>query len=112
MDGRIQESIRRWTAETTGAQYVDTITYPGVDRLVAENTDAARIRAMIAISTGAHGSDTVVISGHHDCAGNPVTKAEHLKHIQSSVNVIKSWYPQVEVVGVWVNDLWQVEPLS
>jgi carbonic anhydrase len=51
-----------------------------------------------------------VIVGHHDCAGNPVSKEQHLKHIKKSVEKIESWnFKVIKVIGLWVNDKWKVE---
>jgi hypothetical protein len=64
------------------------------------------------VSINAHGSDIVAIAGHHGCAGNPVTKDEHLNHIRKASEIIKSWNLPVKVVGLWINESWEVELVS
>ena len=65
------------------------------------------------ISVNAHGSQTILVAAHHDCAGNPVTKEEHIRMVRDCLNVVKSWdLPVKEVVGVWINDSWAVEPID
>ena len=39
MDGRIQIPLINWIKENFSVDYVDTITEPGIDKLVADNTD-------------------------------------------------------------------------
>ena len=112
MDGRVQEPIREWLGTHFGIDYVDTITLPGMDKVVAENANVGQVRDMAALSVRAHSSPVIVVSGHHDCAGNPVSKEEHAEHIRKSVDVIKSWELDVDVFGVWVNSDWQIEKVA
>ena len=111
MDGRIQIPLAKWIKENHSVDYVDTITEPGVDKKVAENTDLEPIKAKVAISINAHKSGLIVVSGHHDCAGNPVSEEEHISHIKKGVEVISSWNLGVKVVGVWVDGSWNVKPI-
>ncbi len=108
MDGRIQIPLANWIKENYPVDFVDTITEPGVDKKVAENKDLDSIRSKVDISINAHKSGLIVVSGHHDCAGNPVSENEHISHIKKCVDVISSWNLNVEVVGAWVDDTWNV----
>lgn len=117
MDGRIQEPLRAWMAERFGLTYVDTVTQPGMDGILAGSTDLGDTelaRKMTSISVRAHGSRTVVVSGHHDCAGNPVSRERHIEDIKKAVDTVESWEGMdgIQVIGVWVNEDWQVEPVS
>ena len=113
MDGRVQDPVSRWLKDNTGARYVDMITEPGADKLMADGSLSQReaIRAKVMISVNVHQSRTVAVVGHHDCAGNPVAKEEHLKHIRKAMATVMSWNLGVRVLGLWVNERWQVEPL-
>lgn len=116
MDGRIQEPLRRWIIEKFGVEHVDTITQPGIDGVLAGSTtlgDVGLAEKMTSISVKAHGSCIVVVSGHHDCAGNPVDEKQHRANIRSAINTIKSWngMADIRIEGVWVNHNWQVEPV-
>ncbi len=122
MDGRIQTVLSDWIKENYAVDHVDTITAPGVDRRVAEGDNLGPLVHMARISVRKHGSRLIVISGHYDCAGNPVSDEEHAAHIRSGVEAIKSWDKEyglveeaatgggrgitrtqgIEVVGVWV----------
>ena len=111
MDGRIQIPISNWIKENYSVDYVDTITEPGVDKKVAENTDLESIKTKVGISISAHKSGLIIVSGHYDCAGNPVSQEEHISHIKKGVDVIRSWNLGVEVVGVWIDGSWNVKPI-
>lgn len=112
MDGRIQIPIINWIKENYSVDFVDTVTEPGVDKTVADNHDLSFIKKKVDISINAHKSNLIVVSGHYDCAGNPVSNEEHIGHIKKSVDVIKSWNYDVTVVGIWINDKWSIEKVT
>ena len=60
------------------------------------------------ISVNIHKSKLIVISGHYDCAGNPVTNEIHISQIKKGVEVINSWNLDVEVVGIWIDENWSI----
>jgi hypothetical protein len=111
MDGRIQIPIINWLKEKHGADFVDTITEPGVDKVFSNANKIQEIKSKATISVNAHGSKLILISGHHDCAGNPVSKNEHIAQIKNAVSVIQSWDMPVKVIGAWVNEDWELEIL-
>jgi carbonic anhydrase len=108
MDGRIQIPLTNWIKENFSVDYVDTITEPGIDKLVADNTDLESIKIKVGISINKHESELIVVSGHYDCAGNPVSNEEHITQIKKGIEVISSWNLGVKVVGVWVDDTWKI----
>ncbi len=114
MDGRVQEPVAKWLKERLGLNFVDTITEPGVDRLMAEGSREQRdgVRAKVLISTNAHGSRVVAVVGHADCAGNPVAKEKHLEQVRQAVATVHSWGLQVRILGLWVNEQWTVEQVG
>lgn len=112
MDGRIQLPLAEWIKENYSVDYVDTITEPGVDKRAADNDNLESIRAKVEISINAHGSSLVVVSGHHDCAGNPVSDEEHIAHIRKGVEVVSSWGLEAKVVGLWVDGSWNVSAVT
>lgn len=111
MDGRIQIPLISWIKENNSVDYIDSITEPGVDKLATDADAVERIKSKVMISINAHGSKMVMISGHHDCAGNPVAKEEHITQIKKWVDVINSWNLGVQVIGSWVNENWQIEKI-
>ena len=111
MDGRIQIPLANWIKENHSVDYVDAITEPGVDKKVSGDSDLDSIKSKVAISINAHKSGLIVVSGHFDCAGNPVSDEEHSSQIKKSVEVISSWNLGVDVIGVWVDENWKVNPV-
>lgn len=89
------------------------ITEPGCDKVVCgtELDSIDKIKSKVLISINAHNSSLVTIAGHHDCAGNPVSKEEHLFQIRRCLENIKSWNLPVKTVGVWVNVKWEIEQI-
>ena len=111
MDGRIQIPLTKWIKENHSIDFVDVITEPGVDRVVAGNLDLESIKTKVGISINAHKSELIVVSGHYDCAGNPVSDEEHISQIRKGVETISSWGLDVKVIGVWVDGSWNVNVL-
>jgi len=112
MDGRIQIPINNWVKENYSVDYVDTITEPGVEKKISESIDIERTKSKVDISINRHKSRVIVISGHHDCAGNPVSKEEQISQISKGIEIIKSWNFDAQVIGIWINENWQVEKVS
>ena len=65
----------------------------------------------VKISVNKHGSKLIVISGHHDCAGNPCDEETQKEQIKASVKRLKNTYPEIEMAGVWVNNEWKVSEI-
>ena len=112
IDGRIQTPISNWIKDNNSVDYVDTITKTDLDNRIFEFPEIAEeIRKKVTISIKAHKSELVVVSGHADCAGNPVSDEEHKQHIAKGVEVVKSWNLGVDVKGVWVDNDWKVNTI-
>jgi len=111
MDGRIQLPLAKWIKENYSVDYVDVITEPGIDKKIAENSKLESIKTKIGISINAHKSGLIVVSGHYDCAGNPVSDDEHISQIKKGVDVISSWNLDAKVIGVWVDGSWNIVPV-
>lgn len=111
-DGRIQLPIQKWLKETYKVDYVDAITEHGIVKLFSRPEDAERIKSKVLHSIKNENSRIILVSAHHDCEGNAVTKNEQISQVKNAISVIKSWKFQVNVIGVWVNEQLQVEPIS
>jgi len=112
IDGRVQSPITEFIKISGKVDYVDVITVPGCDKILAEGTDDSSLdllKRSVEISIAKHGSRCVYVSGHHDCAANPVDKETHLWQISKAVKSISSWNPTVRVIGLWVDEKWYVE---
>jgi carbonic anhydrase len=114
MDGRVQLPVLEWMKKEYRADYVDMITEPGPNKILAGNKadqDVVSIRKRVDISVKKHSSKIIAITGHYDCAGNPVEKETQLLQINTSVKTIKSWGFDVLVIGLWVDDHWTVHKI-
>ena len=111
MDGRVQEPVSKWMKQQFAADYVDTITEPGPDGILDDGSvdTIASIRKRMRISVEGHGSQIVAIISHGDCAGNPVSKDKHLGNLERAVRRVCSWGFPVRILGLWVNEDWEVE---
>jgi hypothetical protein len=112
MDGRIQLPIIHWLKENHDVSFVDTITEPGIEKLFTNVDKINEIKFKALVSVNKHGSKLVMVSGHNDCAGNPVSKSEHIDQIKHAVSVIESWKLPIKVIGAWVNQNWELEILE
>jgi hypothetical protein len=115
MDGRTQLPVTDWLKKQYGLDYVDMITEPGPDKMLCQGTpgQVESIRSRVMISVNAHGSQTVLVAAHDDCAGNPVSREEHIRQVRECLKIVKSWnLPVRDIIGVWINDAWKVEPID
>ncbi|KUK11126.1 MAG: hypothetical protein XD50_0571 [Clostridia bacterium 41_269] len=111
MDGRVQVPVINFLKEKYGVDYVDMITEPGPDKILAENRSSSAadsIRKRVEISITKHFSKLIAVVAHYDCAGNPVDREIHIKHLHAAVETVKSWGFDADVIGLWVDDKWQV----
>ncbi len=108
MDGRIQIPLSKWIKENYSVNYVDTITEPGVDKTIIENSVFESIKTKVMISINAHKSELVVLSGHYDCAANQVSNEKHIELIKKGIEFLSSCNLGVKIIGVWVDDSWNV----
>ena len=111
MDGRVQLPVIDYLKNNYALDYVDVISEPGPNGILAKNNDLTKInsiRERIDISLNAHHSNLIAVVGHYDCAGNPVSDEKQLQDILESVAKLKEWYPTVHILGLWVGEDWQV----
>ena len=111
MDGRVQDAVKNYMQKNYGVDYVDMITEPGPNKILASPELAEglvkNIKKRVDISVHHHGSKVVAIVGHFGCAGNPTEKEEQIEHLKKSEQIVKSFGFGIEVVLLWVNDDWQ-----
>ena len=115
MDGRIQLPVNNYLREKFGDNYVDTITEAGPVGIISAGENKYIIEGILKrlqISVNNHGSDNIALVAHHDCAGNPVPFEEQIAHLKKSLLFIKSAYPGQRVIGLWVNENWEVEEID
>ncbi len=114
MDGRIQLPVIMHLRKRFNAEFVDTITEAGPNLIIAEQRDQGTLESIhrrLKISIENHQSVGIAIVGHHDCAGNPVSKEKQIAHIVKAVEYLRNHYNEITVIGLWVCDRWYVEEL-
>jgi hypothetical protein len=112
MDGRAQLPVTNWMKSKYILDFIDMITEPGPDKMLTQGSTAQveSIKSRVLISVNAHGSQTILIAAHHDCAGNPVSKEEHIRQVKECVKILQSWkLPVKNITGAWINDNWTLE---
>ena len=93
IDGRAQEPVIGYLKEVFGVDYIDMITEPGPNKILAEGEDTntiERLKEKVEISVGKHNSQIISIVAHYDCAGNPANEAVQKEHLKKAVSVIIS----------------------
>ena len=115
MDGRVQLPVIKYLQNRFNVDYVDTITEAGPDLILSQSKDTITVKTIfdrLDISVEKHNSVGIAIAGHHDCAGNPVPKEDHIKHIQKSVILLRQQYEDLEIIGLWVDENWEVHEIT
>jgi len=115
MDGRVQEPISKYIRSKFGVDYVDTITEPGPNKILAQKSPPGKVKSIrerIEISLNKHKSSIIVVSGHYDCAGNPTTMENQLDQIRKAMGNLSKWYPKAKVIGLWVDQNWKTHEVS
>jgi len=112
IDGRAQLPALHWIREQYKIDHVDVITSAGIDGVLASQDNVDEIMRNINISVSTNKSSRIFIVGHFDCKGNPVDDQTHHEHITKSVQWLKTHWPKLEIIGLWMNSHWQVEVLD
>ena len=111
MDGRVQLPVIKYLQNRFKVDYVDSITETGPNLILSEEKNVCSIQSIIhrlKISIESHNSMGVAIVGHHDCAGNPAPQNDQIVHLQRAVKLIHQQYEKIEIIGLWVDDNWEV----
>jgi hypothetical protein len=114
MDGRIQEPLIAYIKDKTGVEYVDAITEAGpIGALAAgDEQKIAAVAERVKVSITAHGAKHVFVSGHHDCAGNPVDKNKQAEQVRETIKRFRLIFPDANFHGLWVDENFRVKPID
>lgn len=114
MDGRVQEPVSVYLRKRFGVDFVDTITEPGPEKLLAECKELASLESILMrleISIERHRSVGIAIAAHYDCAGNPVSKEAKIEQVKDAMVFPRRNYRHVPVIGLMVDETWQAHEI-
>lgn len=115
IDGRVQLPVIEYLKRKYRVDYVDNITEAAPVKVLGECTNELQIKNIqhrLMISTEKHKSEHVAVVAHHDCAGNPVEKETQLEQLRKSMDVIRYWGFKGFIIGLWVDENWQVNEIA
>ncbi len=106
IDGHVQLPVINYLKKRFSVNHVDMITEPGPSLIICELTASMIVDSIITrigLSIEKHSSKGIAIIGHHECTGNRSHKEEQLFHIQESLIFLKKRFPNIEIIGLWVD---------
>ncbi len=115
MDGRVQLPVINYLRERFSADYVDSVTEPGPNLILARQEPEALVQSILArvtISIKRHSSVGIALVGHYNCAGNPASKEEQVQHLLAAVKFLRQQYAGIPIIALWVDETWQVNEIS
>jgi len=111
MDGRTQLPANAYLRNQLEVDYVDTVTESGPVRILGDEPDSAlaeSIMTRVRLSIEKHGSNSVAIVAHYDCAGNPVPEEKQREQLDLSVRFVAAQCPGIRILGLWIDENWTV----
>lgn len=115
MDGRVQRSVLEYMMDRFDTPCVDTITAPGPNGILSRQEDEHAMQSILKcldVSVNKHDTVGIAVVGHYDCAGNPGNEDYQNTDTRGAVRFLRAKYPERNVIGVYVNDAWQVEEID
>lgn len=102
IDGRIQRPLNEWVKSHLDVEYLDTITEPGPEAMLATTGEQCLTALVekVEVSRRAHGSVTLVVAAHTDCAGNPVSDDEHRNQLRQALARLSDRLPATRILAV------------
>lgn len=115
MDGRTQEQVNKYLREEFNVLYVDTITLAGPVKILAKNEQKSLVENVLFrtnISIDVHGSNVIAVCGHYDCAGIREPDENQIMYIKQSMKRLQELYPNVTVLGLWLDHEFKVHKIN
>jgi carbonic anhydrase len=118
IDGRIQRPVQDWARNHLAVDYLDVVTEPGPDSVVDTTSEPALAALLrkVKVSQRAHGSATLLVAGHSDCAGNPATDDEHQRQLHRAADRLARNLPGTRIIAVHAaqcgHDCWQIRVVA
>lgn len=115
LDGRTQLPVNNYLMKRFNVDYVDMLTDAGPLGILTNAPDSPRAQAFfeqVEIVIDAHDVRELAIAGHWDCRGNPVPREEQLAQQAVVVEQFRTRFPQLTIIGIWVNEAGEVEEIA
>jgi hypothetical protein len=115
MDGRVQLPVNKYLQKRFNVAYVDSITEAGPVRIISNEWGSDAAQSMVKkveLSIGVHQSIGIAIVCHHDCAGNPIPLTSQFVQLKRSIRYFKNQFNHIEVIGLSVDENWQVHEIT
>ena len=115
MDGRTQLPVIHFIQTRFAAEYVDLITEPGPNAILAQDPYGATARYIenrLRISIRNHQSVGIAIAAHHDCAGNPADDNQQKNQTLAAARLLRRKYTSIPVIALWIDQTWTVSELE
>jgi hypothetical protein len=94
IDGRTQQPVIDYIKQNYAVDIVDMITFPGANGIFSN--ESRHMEASLAKHS----------------AGNPGDKNHHYFQIRKALHEISLWKLPAKIIGLYVNDNWQVEEVK
>jgi carbonic anhydrase len=103
IDGRALPTALDWVTANSDVDHVDVITAPGMDGALADGTAVGddALESLL-VSMVAHGTRSVVVVGHDDCAGHPAPPQDRARIITEAMARVAARHPDLAVRGLHV----------
>ena len=114
MDGRVQLPVITYLMKRLNVEYVDSITEAGLVKILAEQSNQALLDSIfnrVSISIEKHGSQTIAVCAHADCAGNPVDEETQKQQLQTAGDLLRSRCPDADIIQLWIDADWTVQEI-
>jgi len=109
MDGRVQRPALDYLTDGFGTDYIDSITEPGVNGVLARRDDPGLVDSIlrkVTLSIEKHQTIGIAVAGHHDCAGNPGDKNHQNRDTAEAVRFLREQFPATSIIGLWIDEHW------
>jgi len=106
IDGRVQLPVNAFLQKYFEVEYIDTITEAGPVRIFDNTSDLTALNSLysrVDISVNQHESQGLAVCDHADCAGNPIDDAHQQEQLEKAVIILREKYPNIEIIGLWVD---------
>jgi len=116
IDGRVQKPVAEYIQRKFGVDYVDMITEPGPNKVLAENSDTSTINSLkekVILSVVNRKPEVIFIAAHYNCLANPTDESTQKNQLRKAVDTITSWkLPVKKIIALWLDQTFEPSIIS